>query len=56
MQKAYKALTDETARANLKRYGHPDGPQGYSVGVALPKWLLNKNDGQAQVLILLRQS
>ena len=53
MQKAYKALTDETARANLKRYGHPDGPQGYSVGVALPKWLLNKNDGQAQVLILL---
>jgi translocation protein SEC63 len=53
VQKAYKALTDETARANLKRYGHPDGPQGYSVGVALPKWLLNKNDGQAQVLILL---
>eukprot|EP00793_Prasinoderma_coloniale_P001197 PRCOL_00006188-RA len=53
IQKAYKALTDETARANLKRYGHPDGPQGYSVGVALPSWLLDKNEGQAQVLILL---
>lgn len=24
---AYKALTDETSRANYQKYGHPDGPQ-----------------------------
>ena len=23
-----QALTDETARANLEKHGHPDGPQG----------------------------
>jgi translocation protein SEC63 len=28
---AYKALTDEVARENYKKYGHPDGPQAMSV-------------------------
>lgn len=27
-EQAPKALTDETARANLEKHGHPDGPQG----------------------------
>mmetsp|Transcript_4208 Transcript_4208/g.10142 ORF Transcript_4208/g.10142 Transcript_4208/m.10142 type:complete len:425 (+) Transcript_4208:149-1423(+) len=27
LAKAYNALTDETARENYKKYGHPDGPQ-----------------------------
>jgi hypothetical protein len=30
--KAYTALTDETARENYAKYGHPDGPQAYTVG------------------------
>jgi translocation protein SEC63 len=39
--KAYKALTDEMARANLEKYGNVDGPQGMAVGIALPKFMLD---------------
>ena len=38
-RQAYKTLTDEAARTNYEKYGHPDGPQSYSVGVALPSWV-----------------
>lgn len=38
--KAYKALTDEEVRENYIKYGHPDGPQSTSHGIALPKWLV----------------
>ncbi|ANB11848.1 protein-transporting protein SEC63 [Sugiyamaella lignohabitans] len=38
--KAYKALTDETVRDNFLKYGHPDGPQQTSHGIALPKFLV----------------
>lgn len=38
--KAYKALTDEVTRENFLKYGHPDGPQQTSQGVALPKFLV----------------
>ncbi|KAH3685212.1 hypothetical protein WICPIJ_003806 [Wickerhamomyces pijperi] len=38
--KAYKALTDETTRENFEKYGHPDGPQETSHGIALPKALI----------------
>lgn len=37
---AYKALTDEVTKNNLKLYGHPDGPQQVIPGVALPKFLV----------------
>lgn len=33
-------LTDEDVRKNYEQYGHPDGKQTYSVGVALPKKLV----------------
>ena len=33
--KAYQALTDEAARKNYEKYGHPDGPQVGGVGVFL---------------------
>ncbi|KAF3928391.1 hypothetical protein AA313_de0200252 [Arthrobotrys entomopaga] len=36
--KAYKALTDEEIRRNYQEYGHPDGKQSYSIGIALPQW------------------
>jgi translocation protein SEC63 len=33
-------LTDEDTRKNYEEYGHPDGKQSYSMGIALPKWLV----------------
>ena len=39
--KAYEALTDETARENYAKYGHPDGQQSMSVGIALPAFLFD---------------
>ncbi|KAG9016960.1 secretory subunit [Tulasnella sp. JGI-2019a] len=38
--KAYKALTDEEIRQNLEQYGHPDGKQEFSMGLALPTWVV----------------
>lgn len=37
---AYKALTDEVTKNNLKLYGHPDGPQQVTQGIAIPKFLV----------------
>lgn len=37
---AYKALTDEVTKNNLKLYGHPDGPQEVTQGIAIPKFLV----------------
>ncbi|KAL6127655.1 hypothetical protein ACLB2K_071018 [Fragaria x ananassa] len=45
--KAYQALTDPVSRQNYETYGHPDGRQGFEMGIALPKFLLEsqKNGG-----------
>jgi translocation protein SEC63 len=43
-------LTDETARENFQKYGNPDGPGSYNVAIAMPKFLLEK-DNQVPVLI-----
>ncbi|RLV95439.1 Protein translocation protein SEC63 [Spathaspora sp. JA1] len=37
---AYKALTDQTMRENYIRYGHPDGEQPTTHGIALPQFLV----------------
>lgn len=37
---AYKALTDEVTKNNLKLYGHPDGKQDVTHGIAIPKFLV----------------
>mmetsp|Transcript_15025 Transcript_15025/g.42165 ORF Transcript_15025/g.42165 Transcript_15025/m.42165 type:complete len:747 (+) Transcript_15025:116-2356(+) len=50
--KAYKALTDEVARENYVKYGHPDGPQAMNIGVALPTIFFNA-DKKTQPLMLL---
>lgn len=47
--KAYKALTDEVTRENYEKYGHPDGPQQASHGIALPKFLI---EGTANGVLL----
>lgn len=50
--KAYKALTDEAAKANYIKHGHPDGPQAVSISVALPEWFFNKDKEAAPAILL----
>ncbi|CAD6946431.1 unnamed protein product [Tilletia controversa] len=49
LTKAYKSLTDETIRKNFELYGHPDGRQEMSMGIALPTWII---EGQNNVWVL----
>ena len=44
MTKAYKALTDDEIRNNYLMYGNPDGKQGTSIGIALPKWMVEEGN------------
>lgn len=49
--KAFKTLTDEEIRNNYIQYGHPDGKQSYSIGIALPKWIVTEGAGKYVLLI-----
>lgn len=40
--KAYTILTDEKAKDNFMKYGNPDGKGAFAVGIALPKFLQQK--------------
>ncbi|KAL4078454.1 Sec63 Brl domain-containing protein [Scleroderma yunnanense] len=42
--KAYKALTDENIRRNYELYGHPDGKQEMSMGIAIPSWIVESKN------------
>ncbi|XP_042908617.1 translocation protein SEC63 homolog isoform X4 [Parasteatoda tepidariorum] len=42
--KAYAALTDDEARKNFEMYGNPDGPGATSFGIALPSWIIEKQN------------
>lgn len=44
--KAFKALTDDEVRNNYLQYGHPDGKQSFSMGIALPKLLVSEGNGK----------
>lgn len=44
LTKAYKALTDDDARKNWEKYGNPDGPGAMSFGIALPSWIVEKEN------------
>jgi len=44
LSKAYQALTDEIARKNWEMYGNPDGPGAISFGIALPSWIVEKEN------------
>ena len=37
-------LTDEEARKNWEEYGNPDGPGAVNFGIALPKWIVEKQN------------
>ena len=49
--KAYKALTDEEIRNNYLQFGHPDGKQSFSIGIALPKLMVEEGMGTYVLLI-----
>lgn len=49
--KAYKALTDEEIRNNYIQYGHPDGKQSSSIGIALPKFIITDGNGKYVLLV-----
>lgn len=44
ISKAYAALTDPEARENYRLHGHPDGPGATSFGIALPSWIVEKEN------------
>ena len=50
ISKAYKALTDEEIRNNYIQYGHPDGKQSFSIGIALPKFIITDGNGKYVLL------
>ncbi|KAF6153662.1 hypothetical protein GIB67_027529 [Kingdonia uniflora] len=52
ISKAYQALTDPVSRENFEKYGHPDGRQGFQMGIALPDFLLNIDGASGGVLLL----
>ncbi|KAI9333350.1 Sec63 Brl domain-containing protein [Zopfochytrium polystomum] len=41
ISKAHTVLTDDEARKTFDEFGHPDGKQAMSLGIALPKWLVD---------------
>ncbi|KAI2630767.1 Sec63 Brl domain-containing protein [Hypoxylon sp. NC1633] len=49
--KAYQALTDEEVRNNYIQFGHPDGRQTMSIGIALPKFIVSDGNGKYVVLV-----
>ncbi|KFY33005.1 hypothetical protein V495_08523 [Pseudogymnoascus sp. VKM F-4514 (FW-929)] len=49
--KAYKALTDEEIRNNFKQYGHPDGKQSFSIGIALPQFIITDGNGKYVLIV-----
>ncbi|KAI5307010.1 secretory subunit [Ascosphaera pollenicola] len=51
LTKAYKALTDEEVRNNYLQYGHPDGKQSFSIGIALPKFIVTEGNGKYVLLV-----
>ncbi|GAO13182.1 uncharacterized protein UV8b_03589 [Ustilaginoidea virens] len=51
LTKAYQALTDEEVRNNYIQFGHPDGKQSMSIGIALPKFIVS--DGNGKYLVVL---
>ena len=51
LSKAFKALTDEEIRNNYIQYGHPDGKQSFSIGIALPKFIVTDGNGKYVLLV-----
>ena len=44
-------MTDEEVRNNYQLYGHPDGKQSFSIGIALPKFIVTEGNGKYVLLV-----
>lgn len=44
-------MTDEEVRNNYIQYGHPDGKQSFSIGIALPKFIVTEGNGKYVLLV-----
>ena len=42
--KAYECLTDEKKKVIYEKYGNPDGPGTFQVAIAMPSFLLKKEN------------
>ncbi|XP_017484476.1 PREDICTED: translocation protein SEC63 homolog [Rhagoletis zephyria] len=51
ISKAYAALTDEASRKNWEEYGNPDGPGAMSFGIALPSWIVEKENSMIVLMV-----
>ena len=49
--KAFKALTDADVKYNYEHYGHPDGKQSFSIGIALPLFIITNGNGKYVLLL-----
>lgn len=50
LSKAYQALSDEEGKRNYLKYGNPEGPGALHVGIALPQFLIKK-ENHVRVLV-----
>lgn len=50
---AYRALTDPVSRENYERYGHPDGRQAFTAGVALPEFMMDESNQGVMLLVYM---
>eukprot|EP01135_Chromosphaera_perkinsii_P001985 Nk52_evm32s215 gene=Nk52_evmTU32s215 len=41
--KAHATLTDPVTKKNWEEFGHPDGKQAITFGIALPSWIVDEN-------------
>lgn len=53
LTKAFKALTDEEVRRNFLEFGHPDGKQSFSIGIALPTFIITDGNGKYVLLFYI---
>lgn len=51
--KAFKALTDDEVRNNYLQYGNPDGKQSFSMGIALPSFIISDGHGKYTIAFYL---
>lgn len=52
LNNAYRSLTDPEARENFLKYGNPDGPTHFSIGIPLPSFM-SKGENDVMTLIIL---
>lgn len=51
VNQAYKALTDPKTMENMRLYGHPDGVQETTHGIAIPKFLVEGKYSPAMLVV-----